>query len=89
MAAALTITYAGSGQRDDYSTAIAGVLLKHTEWNVDDIDDFVYKIAVAAKDEEAEKEKEKAQHIRKQIKDLVCQNSQRLLGVYKNNCNYF
>jgi len=34
-------------------------LLKHTEWNVDDIDDFVYKIAVAAKDEEAEKRAKK------------------------------
>ena len=59
MSAALCITYAGSGQRDDYCTSIAGVLLKHTEWNVDDIDDFVYKIAVAAKDEEAVKRKRK------------------------------
>ena len=59
MSAALCITYAGSGQRDDYCTSIAGVLLKHTEWNVDAIDDFVYKIAVAAKDEEAVKRKRK------------------------------
>jgi len=55
----LCITYAGSGQRDDYCTAIAGVLLKHTEWNTDEIDDYIYKIAVAAKDEEAEKRKSK------------------------------
>jgi hypothetical protein len=59
LAAALCITYAGSGQRDDYCTAIAGVLLKHTEWSVDDIDNFVYKIAIAAKDEECEKRKKK------------------------------
>ena len=52
LAAALCITYAGTGQRDDYCTAIAGVLLKHTEWSVEYIDDFIYKIAVAAKDEE-------------------------------------
>jgi len=38
---------------------MAGVLLKHTEWSVDDIDDFVHKIAIAAKDEEAEKRKRK------------------------------
>jgi hypothetical protein len=38
---------------------MAGVLLKHTEWSVDDIDDFVYKIAIAAKDEEKEKRKKK------------------------------
>ena len=59
LAAALCITYAGSGQRDDYCTAIAGVLLKHTEWNVDEIDNFIYKVAVAAKDEESEKRKKK------------------------------
>ena len=59
LSAALCITYAGAGQRDDYCTAMAGVLLKHTEWNVDDIDDFIYKIAVAAKDDEADKRKRK------------------------------
>ena len=59
LAAALCITYAGTGQRDDYCTAIAGVLLKHTEWSVDDIDDFIYKVAVAAKDEESSKRKNK------------------------------
>ena len=59
LAAALCITYTGTGQRDDYCTAIAGVLLKHTEWNAEDIDDFIYKIAVAAKDEESFKRKSK------------------------------
>jgi hypothetical protein len=59
LAAALCITYAGTGQRDDYCTAIAGVLLKHTEWSVEYIDDFIYKIAVAAKDEECDKRKGK------------------------------
>ena len=48
-----------TGQRDDYCTAIAGVLLKHTEWSAEYIDDFIYKIAVAAKDEECDKRKGK------------------------------
>ena len=73
----MCITYAGTGQRDDYCTAIAGVLLKHTEWNVDDIDDFIYKVAVAAKDEENEKRKRKGTTHKKQIENLVCLNLQR------------
>ena len=36
-----------------------GVLLKHTEWNVDEIDNFIYNIAVAAKDEESDKRNKK------------------------------
>jgi|TARA_A100001201_G_scaffold1853_2_gene4765 hypothetical protein len=59
LSTALCITYAGSGQRDDYCTAIAGVLLKHTEWSTDEIDEFIYKIAVVAKDEECHKRKGK------------------------------
>ena len=43
LSTALCITYAGSGQRDDYCTAIAGVLLKHTEWSTDEIDEFIYQ----------------------------------------------
>jgi len=59
LATALCITYASSGQRDAYCTAIAGTLLKHTEWTEKEIDEFVYDIAIAANDDEVDKRKSK------------------------------
>ena len=59
LATALCITYASSGQRDAYCTAIAGALIKHTEWTEKEIDDFVYDIATAANDDEADKRRTK------------------------------
>ena len=53
LSGALTILYPSKGSRDDYCTAIAGVLSKHTNWNVSDIDEFVYFISVASEDEES------------------------------------
>ena len=59
LATALCITYASSGQRDAYCTAIAGALIKHTEWTEKEIDDFVYDVATAANDDEADKRRTK------------------------------
>ena len=56
---ALSILYPPQGQRDPYCTAIAGALLKHTDWSEEEINDFVYNIAIASNDEEADKRKSK------------------------------
>ena len=55
LSGALTILYASKGSRDDYCTAIAGVLSKHTEWSKSEIDEFVYFISVASSDDESGK----------------------------------
>ena len=57
LSTALCILYASKGSRDEYCTAIAGVLLSHTKWSVSDIDEFVYNIAVASNDDECEERK--------------------------------
>ena len=54
LSTALCILYADHGQRDDYCTAIAGVLLNNTKWSVEEIDDFVYNLALESDDNEAE-----------------------------------
>ena len=59
LSTALCITYASAGQRDAYCTAVAGVLLKHTDWIEKDIDKFVYEIASASNDDEADKRSKK------------------------------
>ena len=59
MSTALCITYASAGQRDAYCTAIAGVLLKHTDWIESEIDNFVFEIASASNDDEASKRSKK------------------------------
>ena len=46
LSSALSILYPLEGKRDDYCTAIAGVLAKHTDWNEDAINEFVYNLAV-------------------------------------------
>ena len=59
LSTALCILYAPGGSRDAYCTAIAGALLKHTEWSEEDINEFIYNIAIAANDDEADKRKSK------------------------------
>jgi len=59
LSTALCILYAPKGSRDEYCTAIAGVLVKQTKWKDDEINDFIYNIAVAANDDEAESRKSK------------------------------
>ena len=54
LSAALCILYADQGQRDDYCTAIAGVLINNTKWSEEEINDFVYNLALESDDNEAE-----------------------------------
>ena len=44
MSTALCILYAPGGSRDAYCTAIAGALLKHTEWSEEDINEFIIAV---------------------------------------------
>ena len=59
LSTALCILYASQGQRDNYCAAIAGVLLKHTNWSEEEINEFVYNVALESDDNEAEKRKSK------------------------------
>jgi hypothetical protein len=65
LSTALCILYASSGQRDTYCTAIAGVLIKHTEWSEEDINNFILQIAKEANDDEYEKRGTKGSTIKK------------------------
>jgi hypothetical protein len=55
LSTALSILYAPTGARDDYCTAIAGVLSQHTDWSEDNINNFIYNLAVRSGDDEANK----------------------------------
>jgi len=59
LSTALCILYAPQGQRDSYCTAIAGVLLKHTKWSQEEINEFIYNLAILSDDNEAEDRAEK------------------------------
>ena len=59
LSTALCIIYPDKGYRDDFCTAIAGVLLNHTKWKPEEIDDFIYQIAVTSKDHDSEKRNKK------------------------------
>ena len=53
LSTALCILYAPQGKRDDYCTAVAGILIKHTKWNEKEINEFVYNLAIESDDNEA------------------------------------
>ena len=53
LSGALSILYPPKGNHDNFCTAIAGVLSKHTEWTAGEIDEFVYTLAVFSHDENA------------------------------------
>jgi hypothetical protein len=59
LSTALCILYASQGSRDEYCTAIAGILNKHTDWKEDEINTFIYNIAVESNDDEAESRSQK------------------------------
>jgi|TARA_B110000037_G_C17074190_1_gene487120 hypothetical protein len=65
LSAALTIIYPSTGSRDDYCTAIAGVLVKNSDWTDDEIDNFVSRIAEHADDEDLAKRLKKGTSSRK------------------------
>ena len=74
LATALSLLYAVKGQRDEYCTAIAGVLIKQTDWDDAEINDFIYQIAEISNDDEAESRKNKGTSTR---------NSKRQFGMPK------
>ena len=84
LSAALCILYASTGQRDDYCTAIAGVLLKHTQWNVEDIDEFVFNIAAQSNDDEANKRMSKGTSGKKATKNLGIPKLAEIIGCSNN-----
>ena len=55
LSAALTIIYPTTGSRDEYCTAIAGVLVKNSDWTDEQIDLFISRIAEAANDDVKER----------------------------------
>jgi len=55
LSAALTIIYPTTGGRDEYCTAIAGILVKNSDWTDEQIDLFVSRIAEAANDDVKER----------------------------------
>jgi hypothetical protein len=55
LSTALCILYAGKGQRDAFCTAVAGVLITKTQWSEQEINEFIYEVAIAANDEESNK----------------------------------
>ena len=57
LSAALTIIYPTTGGRDEYCTAIAGILVKNSDWTDEQIDLFVSRIAEAANDDVQERSK--------------------------------
>ena len=57
LSTALTIIYPGQGKRDEYCTAIAGILLKNSDWTEDQINVFISRIAEAANDDVKERSK--------------------------------
>lgn len=65
LSTALTIIYPDQGSRDVFCTAIAGVLIKNTDWTDDEIDLFVHRIAIEANDPEADKRNKKGSTGRK------------------------
>jgi hypothetical protein len=75
LSTALCITYASAGQRDAYCTAIAGVLLKHTDWIESEIDNFVFEIASASNDDEASKRSKKGTTSKKTQRNYEMKNS--------------
>ncbi len=77
LATALSILYAPKGQRDEYCTAIAGVLIKQTDWEDTEINDFIYDIAVESNDDESENRKNKGSTTRKSKKPFGMLNLQK------------
>ena len=55
LSAALTIIYPTTGSRDEYCTAIAGILIKNSDWTDKEIDDFISRIAETANDDVEER----------------------------------
>ena len=80
LSTALCILYAPQGQRDNYCTAIAGVLIKHTNWDEEEINNFVVNIAREANDDEAEDRAEKGTSGKKANRNLGLPKLAEIIG---------
>jgi hypothetical protein len=80
LSTALCLLYAPQGQRDAYCTAVAGVLLKHTTWDIEDVDEFVYNLATESNDEEANKRMAKGTSGQKANKNLGIPKLAEIIG---------
>ena len=80
LSTALCLLYAPVGQRDIYCTAIAGVLLKHTNWDVNEIDEFIDNLAIEANDDEAIKRRSKGTSGKKANKNLGLPKLAEIIG---------
>jgi len=59
LSGALSIIYAPQGNHDNYCTAIAGVLSKHTNWDENEINEFVHNLALLSGDKNHHKKMSK------------------------------
>ena len=80
LSTALCILYAPQGQRDSYCTAIAGVLLKHSNWSEEEINEFIYNLALESDDNEAEKRKSKGSSGKKANRNLGLPKLAEIIG---------
>ena len=80
LSTALCILYAPQGQRDSYCTAIAGVLLKHSSWSEEEINEFIYNLALESDDNEAEKRKSKGSSGKKANRNLGLPKLAEIIG---------
>jgi|TARA_R100001163_G_C5062758_1_gene199889 hypothetical protein len=84
LSTALCLLYAPQGQRDAYCTGIAGVLLKHTNWEVEEIDEFVFNVAAQSNDDEANKRMSKGTSGKKANKNLGIPKLAEIIGCSNN-----
>ncbi len=67
LSGALSILYPSKGARDNYCTAIAGVLSNHTNWDENEINEFVHNLSFFSKDENHHKKMSKGTNAKKSI----------------------
>jgi hypothetical protein len=84
LSTALCIIYPEEGDRDNFCTAIAGVLLSHTKWTLKEIDEFIYRVAVEAKDHKPEERENKGTSHSKANRKLGMPTIAQCVG---NNCS--
>lgn len=84
LSTALCVLYASQGNRDTYCTAIAGVLIKHTDWEDKEINDFIFKIATESNDDEADKRSSKGSTGRTSNKNFGIPKLAEIIGCSQN-----
>ena len=85
LSAALTIIYPSTGARDDYCTAIAGILVKHSDWTDEEINNFVSRIAEHADDEDLVKRLKKGSSSRSTAKKFGINKIHEITGYSHKN----